>query len=109
VKRAIPGNSDGHSVIAGYHWFGDWGRDTMISLPGLSLPTGRPEFARDILLAFSKFVDGGMLPNNFPDSGGKPEYNTIDASLWYFEAVRQYSKPHATPRLCTSFSRFSLR
>jgi predicted glycogen debranching enzyme len=59
-------------------------------LPGLSLPTGRPEFARDILLAFSKFVDGGMLPNNFPDSGGKPEYNTIDASLWYFEAVRQY-------------------
>ncbi len=90
VKRAIPGNSDGHSVIAGYHWFGDWGRDTMISLPGLSLPTGRPEFARDILLAFSKFVDGGMLPNNFPDSGGKPEYNTIDASLWYFEAVRQY-------------------
>ena len=90
VKRAIPGELDGHSVIAGYHWFGDWGRDTMISLPGLSLTTGRPEFARDILLAFSKFVDGGMLPNNFPDSGGKPEYNTIDASLWYFEAVRQY-------------------
>jgi len=90
VKRAIPGNPDGHSVIAGYHWFGDWGRDTMISLPGLSLSTGRPEFARDVLLAFSKFVDGGMLPNNFPDSGGKPEYNTMDASLWYFEAIRQY-------------------
>jgi predicted glycogen debranching enzyme len=90
VKRAIPGEPNGHSVIAGYHWFGDWGRDTMISLPGLSLATGRPEFARDILLAFSKFVDGGMLPNNFPDSGGKPEYNTIDASLWYFEAVRLY-------------------
>ena len=90
VKRAIPGEPDGHSMIAGYHWFGDWGRDTMISLPGLSLATGRPEFARDILLAFSKFVDRGMLPNNFPDSGGKPEYNTIDASLWYFEAIRQY-------------------
>jgi len=90
VKRAIPGNPDGHSIIAGYHWFGDWGRDTMISLPGLSLSTGRPDFARDILLAFSKFVDGGMLPNNFPDSGGKPEYNTIDAALWYFEAIRQY-------------------
>ncbi len=90
VKRTIPGELDGHSAIAGYHWFGDWGRDTMISLPGLSLATGRPEFARDILLAFSKFVDRGMLPNNFPDSGGKPEYNTIDASLWYFEAIRQY-------------------
>ena len=90
VKRAIPGDADGHSVIAGYHWFGDWGRDTMIALPGLTLATGRPEFARQILLAFSRFVDRGMLPNNFPDAGGKPEYNTIDASLWYFEAVRQY-------------------
>ena len=90
VKRAIPGELNGHSIIAGYHWFGDWGRDTMIALPGLSLANGRPEFARDILLAFSKFVDRGMLPNNFSDSGGKPEYNTIDASLWYFEAVRQY-------------------
>ncbi len=90
VKRPIPGDPDGHSVIAGYHWFGDWGRDTMIALPGLTLATDRPEFARQILLAFSQFVDGGMLPNNFPDAGGKPEYNTIDASLWYFEAVRQY-------------------
>lgn len=90
VKRAIPGNPDGHSVIAGYHWFADWGRDTMIALHGLALATGRPEFARDILLAFSQFVDGGMLPNNFPDAGGKPEYNTIDAGLWYFETVRQY-------------------
>ncbi|HLK04385.1 MAG TPA: amylo-alpha-1,6-glucosidase [Candidatus Acidoferrum sp.] len=90
VKRAIPGEPDGHSVIAGYHWFGDWGRDTMIALPGLTLATGRPEFARQILLAFSRFVDAGMLPNNFPDAGGKPEYNTIDASLWYFEAIRQY-------------------
>ena len=90
VKRSIPGDSDGHSVIAGYHWFGDWGRDTMIALPGLTLSTGRSEFARQILIAFSRFVDGGMLPNNFPDAGGKPEYNTLDASLWYFEAVRQY-------------------
>ncbi|HWZ98595.1 MAG TPA: amylo-alpha-1,6-glucosidase [Candidatus Dormibacteraeota bacterium] len=90
VKRAIPGDPGGHSVIAGYHWFGDWGRDTMIALPGLALATGRSEFARDILLAFSHFVDSGMLPNNFPDAGGKPEYNTIDASLWYFEAIRQY-------------------
>lgn len=90
VKRALPGQPNGHSIIAGYHWFGDWGRDTMIALPGLALATGRPEFAREILLAFSQFVDSGMLPNNFPDAGGKPVYNTIDAGLWYFEAVRQY-------------------
>jgi glycogen debranching enzyme len=90
VQRSLPAEPDGHSVIAGYHWFGDWGRDTMISLPGLTLATGRPEIARGILLAFAQFVDGGMLPNNFPDAGGKPEYNTVDAALWYFEAVRQY-------------------
>jgi glycogen debranching enzyme len=90
VQRALPAEPDGHSIIAGYHWFGDWGRDTMISLPGLTLVTGRPEIARGILLAFAQFVDGGMLPNNFPDAGGKPEYNTVDAALWYFEAARQY-------------------
>ena len=90
VKRAISNQPDGHSILAGYHWFSDWGRDTMISLPGLTLTTGRPEIARQILLAFAQFVDGGMLPNNFPDAGGKPEYNTVDAALWYFEAARQY-------------------
>jgi len=90
VKRALPDEPDGRSIIAGYHWFGDWGRDTMIALPGLALATGRAAIARQILLAFSRYVDAGMLPNNFPDAGGKPEYNTIDAALWYFEAVRQY-------------------
>jgi predicted glycogen debranching enzyme len=90
VKRSLPEEPDGRSIIAGYHWFGDWGRDTMIALPGLTLTTGRAEVARQILLAFSRYVDGGMLPNNFPDAGGKPEYNTADAALWYFEAVRQY-------------------
>lgn len=90
VQRPLPDNPHGHSVIAGYHWFGDWGRDTMIALPGLSLTAGRAEIARQILLAFAQFVDGGMLPNNFPDAGGHPEFNTIDAALWYFEAVRQY-------------------
>ena len=89
VKRALPDRSDGRSVIAGYHWFGDWGRDTMIALPGLTLATGRSDIAREILLAFANYVDGGMLPNNFPDAGGKPGYNTVDAGLWYFEAVRQ--------------------
>jgi predicted glycogen debranching enzyme len=89
-RRALPGQLAGKTVIAGYHWFCDWGRDTMIALPGLTLATGRPDIARQILLAFSRFVDGGMLPNNFPDSGAAPEYNTIDATLWYVEAVRQY-------------------
>lgn len=90
VTRTLPEQAEGCSVIAGYHWFGDWGRDTMIALPGLTLATGRPEVARQILLAFAAYVDGGMLPNNFPDGGRKPEYNTVDAGLWYFEAVRQY-------------------
>jgi predicted glycogen debranching enzyme len=90
VKRTLPEEPDGRSIIAGYHWFGDWGRDTMIALPGLTLSTGRSDIAQRILLAFSRYVDAGMLPNNFPDAGGKPEYNTVDAALWYFEAVRQY-------------------
>ncbi len=90
VKRPLPGQTAGKSIIAGYHWFGDWGRDTMIALPGLALVTGRTGVAKQILLAFSRLVDGGMLPNNFPDAGGTPEYNTIDATLWYFEAARRY-------------------
>ncbi|HUE56487.1 MAG TPA: amylo-alpha-1,6-glucosidase [Candidatus Udaeobacter sp.] len=90
VKRSLPEEPDGRSIIAGYHWFGDWGRDTMIALPGLTLTTGRAAVAKQILLAFSRYVDGGMLPNNFPDAGGQPEYNTVDAALWYFEAIRQY-------------------
>src|SRR5438874_691155 len=90
VKRSLPEEPDGRSIIAGYHWFGDWGRDTMIALPGLTLATGRTAVARQILLAFSRYVDGGMLPNNFPDIGGQPEYNTVDAALWYIESVRQY-------------------
>jgi predicted glycogen debranching enzyme len=83
------------TVIAGYPWFSDWGRDTMIALPGLTLATGRPGVAKEILLAFSEHVDQGMLPNRFPDAGGDsevPEYNTVDATPWYFEAVRQYVK-----------------
>jgi predicted glycogen debranching enzyme len=78
------------SVIAGYHWFGDWGRDTMIAFTGLTLVTGRFEVARDILRAFARFVNMGMLPNWFPGAGEVPEYNTVDATLWYFEAVRAY-------------------
>jgi len=88
--RPLPGRPDGKSVIAGYPWFGDWGRDTMISLPGLTLATGRQQWARDILLTFARFVDRGMLPNVFPGAGDKPDYNTADATLWFFEAWRAY-------------------
>jgi len=90
VKRPLPDDPSGLSVIAGYPWFSDWGRDTMIALPGLTLPLGRTEIARKILESFARYVDAGMLPNNFPDRSGKPQYNTIDAALWYFEAARQY-------------------
>jgi predicted glycogen debranching enzyme len=90
VCRALPDDLDGRSVIAGYPWFGDWGRDTMISLPGLTLVTGRHDVAARILRTFAQFVDRGMLPNRFPDEGEMPEYNTVDATLWYFEAVRAY-------------------
>ncbi len=78
------------TVIAGYHWFGDWGRDTMIALPGLLLSTKQPETAKGILLQFLKYIHGGMLPNRFPDQGETPEYNTVDATLWFVEALWQY-------------------
>jgi predicted glycogen debranching enzyme len=90
VVRTMPDLPDGRTVIAGYPWFTDWGRDTMIALPGLTLATGRPEVAQRILRTFARFVDQGMLPNRFPDAGDKPEYNTVDATLWYFEAIRAY-------------------
>ena len=89
-SRPLASVPDGQSVIAGYPWFGDWGRDTMISLPGLTLATGRPEVARRILETFASFVSEGMLPNLFPGAGDRPEYNTADASLWFFEAWRAY-------------------
>jgi predicted glycogen debranching enzyme len=90
VSRPSPIDANGHSIIAGYPWFGDWGRDTMIALPGLTLTTGRPAVAASILRTFAHFVDQGMLPNRFPDAGEQPEYNTSDATLWYIEAIRAY-------------------
>jgi len=80
------------SVIAGYHWFTDWGRDTMISLPGLTLTTGRFDLARDILSSFLKYCNQGMLPNRFPDRDGAPEFNTVDATLWLFHSIHEYFK-----------------
>ena len=76
------------SIIAGYHWFGVWGRDAMISLPGLTLVTGRWDIARDILLEFARTINQGMLPNRFPEGDEPAEYNTVDGSLWFFEAIR---------------------
>jgi predicted glycogen debranching enzyme len=90
VRREQPHQTDGRSILAGYHWFNDWGRDTMIALPGLTLTMGRPEIAQKILISIAQYVDGGMLPNNFPDTGNAPAYNTVDATLWLFEALRQY-------------------
>ena len=85
VKRG-----EGKTLIAGYPWFGDWGRDTFIALRGLCIATGRLEDARDILSQWAGTVSQGMLPNRFPDSGEQPEFNSVDASLWYIIAVNDY-------------------
>jgi predicted glycogen debranching enzyme len=77
------------TIVAGYPWFTDWGRDTFIALRGLAIATGRLDMARDILLAWSKLVSEGMLPNRFPEHGDTPEYNSVDASLWYVVAVHE--------------------
>jgi predicted glycogen debranching enzyme len=79
------------TVIAGYPWFTDWGRDTMISLPGLTLFNGRSDIAKSILRNFARHTDMGMLPNRFLDSGEEAEFNTVDATLWFFEAARAYA------------------
>ncbi|MFZ1701346.1 MAG: amylo-alpha-1,6-glucosidase [Pyrinomonadaceae bacterium] len=90
ADQFIVARGSGNTVIAGYHWFSDWGRDTMIALPGLTLSTNRPKIAKSILTEFSHHISEGMLPNRFPDAGDTPEYNTVDATLWYFEALRAY-------------------
>jgi predicted glycogen debranching enzyme len=79
-----------NSIIAGYHWFSDWGRDSMISLPGLALSLGRLKVARSVLETFGRYLSQGMLPNYFPDSGQAPEYNTSDATFWWASALLRY-------------------
>ncbi len=79
-----------HTVIAGYPWFTDWGRDTFISLPGLCLVTDRLDMAWQVITAFAAHVSEWMVPNRFPDVGEQPEYNTIDASLWFIHAIHRY-------------------
>ena len=95
VRRDIPAIGppacpEGTSIIAGYHWFTDWSRDTMIALPGLCLYTGRHGEAKKILRAFAGSVSMGMLPNRFRDNNEPPEYNNVDGTLWFFIAVHQY-------------------
>ncbi|MEM7802856.1 MAG: amylo-alpha-1,6-glucosidase [Chloroflexota bacterium] len=90
VRRRTPNGPEGHSMIAGYPWYSDWGRDTMISIPGLTVCNGREDVAASILKTYAQYIDQGMLPNRFPDFGEKPDYNTADATLWYFQALRTY-------------------
>ncbi|MDP1904790.1 MAG: amylo-alpha-1,6-glucosidase [Pseudomonadota bacterium] len=90
IERPMPGGARGASVIAGYPWFGDWGRDTFIALAGLTLPTHRHDEARRILESWAAYLDAGLLPNHFPERGDAPAYNSADAALWYVEAWRAY-------------------
>lgn len=90
ADQFIVSRGEGKTIIAGFPWFSDWGRDTMISLNGLTLATNRPEIAKSIIREFSHHISNGMLPNRFPDQGEEAEYNTVDATLWYFEAIRAY-------------------
>lgn len=87
VKRI---STKSKTIIAGYPWFTDWGRDTMIAFTGLTLTTKRYDDARDILLTFAKYEKDGLIPNVFPDGNTEPAYNTVDAALWFFQAVYKY-------------------
>ena len=89
--RAHRGEGEGErSVIAGYHWFTDWGRDTMISLEGLTLLTGREDEARAILRTFATYTKDGLIPNHFPEGDNEGVYHTADATLWFFHALDRY-------------------
>ncbi len=93
-------STGGSTIIAGYHWFTDWGRDTMIALRGISIATGKKEEAKSILKTFLSVLSEGMLPNRFPDyTGEEPEYNTIDATLWLFVALYEYHQKFADNKL----------
>jgi predicted glycogen debranching enzyme len=90
--RKAPDGSAGSTIIAGYPWFADWGRDTMISLPGLLLATGRFDLARQVLGVFAQYISEGMIPNRFDDYTNEPIYNTVDASLWFVHAAFEYAR-----------------
>lgn len=88
LARAV--GEEARAVIAGYHWFGDWGRDTMISLEGLTLCTGRRQEAGAILTTYTHYMKDGLIPNRFPEGERRAHYNTADATLWYFHALDRY-------------------
>ena len=90
VSRAGSGDSGPSGILAGYHWFEEWGRDAMIALPGLALVTGRYELARRVLRAYTQQCSRGMIPNRIPDADEEPDYNTVDATLWMFWAAYKY-------------------
>ncbi|MCP4375646.1 MAG: glycogen debranching protein, partial [bacterium] len=90
VNRSFPNAVSSMSILAGFHWFSDWGRDTFISLPGLLLNTGQFAQARKVFKTFSSHLSNGMIPNRFDDYGGSPHYNSIDASLWFIIAAERY-------------------
>ena len=90
AARAHAAGDEARTVIAGYHWFTDWGRDTMISLEGLTLTTGRVSEARDILRTFAHYLRNGLIPNLFPEGDNDGLYNTADATMWFFHAIDRY-------------------
>lgn len=92
ADQFITARGAGATIIAGYPWFTDWGRDTMIALPGLTLVTGRLAAAHNILREYARHVDQGLIPNRFPDTGETSEYNTVDATLWFFQAVHSLAE-----------------
>jgi predicted glycogen debranching enzyme len=97
--QADAAGSELRTVIAGYHWFGDWGRDTMISLDGLTLCTGRHREAGAILRTFANYVHDGLLPNLFPEGEREALYHTVDATLWYFHAIERYRRVTSDPEI----------
>lgn len=110
------GTGDKKTVIAGYPWFEDWGRDTFIALAGLTLVTGRQEVAKSILSVFADHLQRGLLPNRFPDKSVKPDYNTVDASQWFIHAAYQYWRysgdvafltKYLFPKLCEIIDAYS--
>ncbi len=92
VGKPSSGDPNGKTILAGYPWFSDWGRDTMIAMPGLLLSTGRYDEAGRVLCSFAKYVSKGMIPNVFDDYTNQPDYNTVDASLWFIHACHEYLK-----------------
>ena len=100
AARARAAGEEVRTVIAGYHWFTDWGRDTMISLEGLTIATRRHREAAYILRTFAHYVRDGLIPNMFPDGAREGLYHTADATLWFFHAIHRYVRATATPTRC---------